>query len=121
MPGRCGPIKAKASVVSVSPSAPKGQQAVFHLRTRELARQQAADADADAQRGQWKAGLPVRQSQLARVVGHDRRRNQRADRPDEDLSEQGQAEHAVGPDRSPGHANGVASPPSARAGATGES
>ena len=77
--------------MSVRPRAPKREEPVFHLGARDLARKQAADADADPQGGQGKAGRPVFQTQLGCVIRHDRRRDKGGDRPDEDLANQRQA------------------------------
>ena len=111
VPGRLGPIDGEGEAGHRQTERAQGQQAIFHLRRRELARQQAADADADPQRGQGKAALPVGQAQLCCVVSQDRRRHEGGDRPDEDLADQGQAEHAVGLDRLPRQAYRRRQPP----------
>ena len=60
MPARPGPIDGEGQRADGQAERTQGQQAVFHLRRRQLARQQATQADADPQRGQRQAALPIR-------------------------------------------------------------
>ncbi len=110
-PGQAGADRGEGQRADGQAEGPQREQAVFDLRPRQPAGQQAARADAQPQRDQRQARLPLREAQDLRRVGQDRRGHQAGDRPDEHLADDGQPQHAIGADGLPGDPDGRAQPP----------